>query len=308
MKEVERPKSNEITKEAFLDVKKRQRSVPAEQWILAREANPDYVIVSGERWQLAQEILARRYKRYTDAVRPMEDRTWKSPLLLVGLLECGYCHGKISPAVSSQKIRKADGSVSRSHTDFYKCNTRGRDKKLCPARSYISRFRLEKAVLEEVNHFLGRIGQIDCSDAVMHNKMIRMREAEAEQEQLISLKKEYKKAQENVGKFKQEIYKAIIGESDFDSRYINECLKNAEDKALEIKKEMEILEKSIQVKQHSMDESLKNTEMIPVWQKVFEEAPLNIKKKVLSILIENIVLTENEMDIYFKTDMDSFFK
>jgi len=304
MKEVERPKGEEVTKEAFLDVEKRQRAVPSEQWILAEEANPDYVVVSEERWQLAQEILARRYKRYTDNMRPIEDRTWKSSLLLVGLLKCGYCHGTISPAVSSQKVHRVDGSISRSYTEFYKCNARGRG--LCSGKSYISKFKLEKAVLDEVNNFLDRIERIDCSNEIINNKKVLMGESEAEQGRLILLKKEYEKVQENIEKFKHEIYKAILGESDFDRKYINECLKMAEDKEVEMKKEIVFLEKSIRAEQLAMGEYLKTVEMVPVWREVFEGAPINIKKKLLSILIDKIVITGSEIDIHFKMDIDSF--
>ena len=56
--------------------------------------------------------------------------------------------------------------------------------------------------------------------------------------------------------FKQALYKAIIGEGEFDSKYINEGLKITEDKATEIKREIEQLEKSIQAKQLAMDEYL----------------------------------------------------
>ncbi len=306
MKEVEKPQNADITKEDFLEVKKSQRAVSPEEWILAEKANPDYVIVSEERWQLAQEILARRYKKYTDNLRPIEDRTWKSPLLLVGLLECGYCHGKISPAVSSQKVHKVNGEISRSYTDFYKCNTRGRNKKMCAAKSYISRYKLEASVLEEVNNFLDRVVQIDCSDEVMKNKKVLIGESQAEQERLECLKIEYIKTQKNIEYFKQALYKAIIGEGEFDSKYINEGLKITEDKDTEIKREIEQLEKSIQAKQLAMVEYLKTIKMVPVWREVFEDAPLNVKKKLLSILIENIIITGNEIDIHFKIDIDSF--
>lgn len=306
MKEVEKSRNIDITKEDFLDVKKRQRAVPPEEWILAEKANTDYVIVSEERWQLAQEILARRYKGYTDNLRTVEDRTWKSSLLLVGLLECGYCHGRISPAVSSQKVIKVDGTISRSYTEFYKCNVRGRSKKMCPSKSYISKYKLESAVLQEVYSFLDRVEQIDCSDEVMKNKKILVGESQVEQDRLDFLKKELEEAQKNIERFKQAMYKAIIGEGEFDSKYINEGLKIAEDKAVGIEREMVQLEKSIQAKQLAMDEYLKTIKMVPVWREVFEEAPLNIKKKLLSILIEKIVITENEIDIHFKIDIDSF--
>ena len=306
MKELEKPKNTDITKEEFLDVKKRQRAVPPEEWILAEEANTDYVIVSEERWQLAQEILARRYKKYTDNLRPIADRTWKSSLLLVGLLECGYCHGRISPAVSSQKIHKVTGEIARSYTEFYKCNTRGRNKKMCSAKSYISRYKLEAVVLEEVNNFLDKVERIDCSDAVKKNKKLLLGESEKEQDRLVVLKKEQGKIKGSIAKLKEEVYKSIIGESDFDSKYINESLKIAEKKEIEIEQEINLLEKSIQAKQLAIDEYVETVKMVPIWREVFEDAPLNIKKKLLSILIENIVVKGNEIDIHFKMDIDSF--
>lgn len=307
MKEAERASCREVTRETFLDVTKRQRAVPAEQWILAEEANPEYVIVSEKRWQMAQEILEKRSKRDTDTIRPSADRTWKSTLLLVGLSECGYCHGKISSAVSSQKKRKNDGSVTINHTEFYKCNTRGRDKRLCPAKSYISRYRLEKTVLEEVGLFLDRLGTADCSHAMLSQQKLLMEEAGAEQERLDALQKEYRTAREHIEKFKEELYRAVIGESDFAHKYLNECLKTAEDKAREIAQEKDILEERMRTKQLAASICLRRAETAPAWREVFAGAPLNIRKKLLSLLIENIVVKETEIDIYFRVNMDSVF-
>ncbi len=177
---------------------------------------------------------------------------------------------------------------------------------MCAAKSYISRYKLEAAVLEEVYNFLDRVAQIDCSDEVMKNKKDLIGEAQAEQERQECLKKEFIRTQKNIEHFKQAIYKAVIGEGEFDSKYINEGLKITEDKAAEIKREIDQLEKSILAKQLAMDEYMKTIKMVPVWREVFEEAPLNIKKKLLSILIENIIITGNEIDIHFKIDIDSF--
>lgn len=305
MKEIPHTISDEVTKEAFLDVQKRQQTVPPEQWILAQEANPDYQIVSETRWQLAQEILARRSKKYKNTLEPSKDRTWKSSLLLAGLLECGYCHGRISPAVSSGKVRRADDSAARNRTEYYKCNTRGRDKRLCPAKSYLSRHRLEQTVLEEVDYFWERLEQTVCFREVIDCQTL-LQEAAAEQERLVCLKRECRRAKEDVEKCRHELYRAVIGESGFDHKYINECLKMAEDKAARIRKETEVLEKSIQTRQLAADTYLQTKEIWPYWRAVFEGAPLNIRKKLLSMLIENIVVTENEMDIYFKVKIENF--
>lgn len=306
MKEVERTSFSEITKETFLDVAKRPRAVPKEEWVLSQNVNPDYVIVNEKRWQLAQEILEKRCKKYTSNLHPSVDKTWKSSLLLTGLMECGYCHGKLSPAAASQKIQKADGSITRHHTEFYKCNTRGRGKNFCPAKSYLSRLRLEKSVIEEVNIFLSSLEQIDYSSKMANHQEKLLKESETETERLLSLQKESQKVQAHMEKFKQELYKSIVGESSFDGKYINECLKTAETKKTEITQEIERLKKRIQQKHLAADECPGTKETLPFLQKIFEKAPLNIKKKILSILIKRIVVTEKEIDIYFNLTPNSF--
>lgn len=308
MKEVERIQGEEVTKEAFLDVKKRQRAVEAEEWILAQQANPDYVIVSEERWQLAQEILSRRAKKYQEHLRPAADRTFKSALLFPGLLECGYCHGRISPAVSSQKIHKEDGLTIRSHTEYYKCNTRAREKRLCSAKSYISRRRLEQTVLEEVRCFLDGMEQPDCAGQMLSRQKRLLTEAKEERERLAQLQREYRKVQGHIAQFKEELYKAVLGESAFDHKEINDCLHTAKQREEKIRKEVDILEKNMQAKQLAADTCAEAEKEVFPWREIFEEAPLNIKKKLLSMLIEKIIVTEGEIVVHFKINIESFLK
>lgn len=282
---------------------RRQRSVSTEKWVLAEECNEEWVIVNEERWQLAQDILARRYKNYQDNLRPMADRTWKSSLLLVGLLECGYCHGTISPAVSSQKSISKDGSVGRCYTDFYKCNLRARDKKMCEAKSYISKYKLEKVVLAEVYGFLDRLERIDCSEEIRKKVM---GNSSSDKDKLSALEKRLFKTQKAIQGMKEEIYKSYLGDGELDKKYINEVLVKAEQDEKKLQSEIEELELAIKSKEIAVEEYEKTIKMIPVWREVFESAPINIKKYLLSILIEKIVVKGSEVDIFFKIDIDSF--
>lgn len=286
------------------NMERRQRSVPSDQWVLAEKCNPDYVIVDEDKWQLAQEILERRNKRYRDNLRPLQDRTWKSSLLLVGLLECGYCHGAISPAVSSQKSVSKNGDIKRCYTDFYKCNTRGRDKSMCASRSYISKNKLEKVVLDEVYGFLDRMEQLDCSSEIqkeINSNII------SDKDRFMDLQKQLSKVENAIDKMKEQILNAFMGEAtELDTKYINDAMKTAEKRKEELQTAIDSLEKEMKSKDLAMEEYQTTIKMIPVWREVFETAPINVKKHLLSILIEKIVVTGMEVDIYFKIDIDSF--
>lgn len=291
--------------ELMVRAQRRQRIVSPDQWVLADERNDDYVIVSEERWQLAQDILARRYKKYQDNLRPVADRTWKSSLLLVGLLECGYCHGAISPAVSSQKSISKDGSVARCYTDFYKCNTRGRNKRMCDSKSYISKYKLEKVVLDEVYGFLDRLEKIDCSEEI--RKRI-MGNSSSDKKSLLDLERKLSKTQTAIQKMKKELYDSYLEETELDKKYISELLKQAEQNRDILLSEIGDLKRVIESKNIAVDEYETTVKMIPVWKEVFANAPINIKKHLLSMLIEKIVVKGSEVDIFFKVDIDSFLK
>lgn len=282
---------------------KRHRAVSPEQWILAREQNADYVIVSEEKWQMAQDILARRYKKYTDSLRTLADRTWKSPLLLAGLLECGYCHGMISPATASQKSVSKTGEVKRYYTEFYKCNTRGRGKELCASKSYIGRKNLENVVLNEVYNLLDRIESIDCSKEIQKNMMYSFA---YEKERLKTLENELTNNKKAVDKMKEDIYRSYIGETELDTKYINMAMQEVEAKKAALLEETESVKRTIELKELAITEYQRQNRMIPVWREVFDVVPLNIKKHLLNTLIEKIVVKDSEINIFFKMDIDSF--
>lgn len=282
---------------------RRQRSVPPEQWILAEEKDNDLVIVSEEKWQMAQDILSRRYKKYQSNLRPIEDRTWKSSLLLVGLLECGYCHGAISPAVSSQKTLLANGEIHRCYTEFYKCNTRGRDKMMCPSKSYISRYKLEKVVLDEVYGFLDRLEAVDCTQEI---RSAILGSTSEEKQRMTILQREHAKVESGIKKMQAELYRSFMEDIEIDRKYLNRALEEAEQKQKGLQHEIKELEIIINSKEIAVEEYQKTVKMIPVWKEVFVTAPINIKKRLLSMLIDKIIIKGTEVDIFFKIDIDSF--
>lgn len=289
----------------FMETVKRQRGVSPDQWILAEEKNDDYAIVSEEKWQMAQDILSRRNKKYKENLRTNKDSTWKSSLLLVGLLECGYCHGMISPAVSSQKKILQGGSESRCYTEYYKCNNRARGKQLCKAKSYISRKKLENAVLTEVNSFLDRVEQVDCAEEI---EKLSLGISKTETSELSKQKAELEKINKGIFALQGEIMKAVMGESKLSEEDINEALNQAKERKKVLEMEIMTKEAAISERKLAQEQFEETVKTIPVWREVFDTAPLNVKKHLLATLINKIVVTNNAIDIHFKLDINSFLQ
>ena len=83
-------------------------------------------------------------------------------------------------------------------------------------------------------------------------------------------------------------------------------MKGNEQKRASLLSDIECLKKTIESKELAITEYQQTIQMIPVWREVFEKAPLNIKKQLLSILIEKIIVKDLEVSIHFKIDIDSF--
>lgn len=116
------------------------------------------------------------------------------------------------------------------------------------------------------------------------------------------------KVQNGIQSMKDELYKSYIGEAEIDRKYISQMLEKAEANELKLQEEINELKDIIKSKELAVEEYENTIKMVPVWKEVFEEAPLNIKKHLLSILIKKIIVKGNEVDIYFKVDIDSFLK
>ena len=162
--------------------------------------------------------------------------------------------------------------------------------------------------MEEVRYFLDGMEQPDCAGQMLSSHKRLLTEAKEERERLAQLQREYRKVQGHIAQFKEELYKAVLGESVFDHKEINDCLHMAKQREEKIRKEADILEKNMQAKQLAADTCAAAEKEVLSWREIFEEAPLNIKKKLLSMLIENIIVTEGEIVVYFKINIENFLE
>lgn len=281
----------------------RQKETNKEKWILSKEKKESYVIVSEEEWQLAQDILDMKARKHKENMRTTIDRTYKSQLLLVGLLQCGHCGTTISPAVSSQWSGKK--KEKKVYIEFYRCNLRAKGAKLCKAKTYVSAKKLEKAVLEQVYIYLDSLEKIDCRAEI--EKMI-SETSTGDNILLEGLSKERLAIQRKLTALEDELLKSVMGESALSKENINNALDKQKSELSRVETELLTIKQKIEAREVSEKETLIVQQLIPVWHEVFEEAPLNIKKLLLSLLIDKIIVTDENIDIYFKISLEQFIQ
>jgi len=277
---------------------KRQKETDPGVWVLAKEKNDDYVIVEECQWRLAQDILERKRKAYMD--NRYMDGTYKNSRLLTGLLVCGYCKGTISPAVSQQWSGKK--KQKKVYIEYYRCNVRAKGAKMCAGKTYIGAGKLEEAVLSQVYLYLDSLSEVDCTSDIEH---IVSRSSMEDKKLLNGLKKEHAAIQNKIKALEEEIIKAVLGESALSKENINMVLEKQKESLLRIENEISEIDGRIRAGEVSEEETMPE-KLIPVWRKVFETAGLNVKKVILSLLIDKVVVTGQDIDIYFKMTLEQY--
>ena len=121
-------------------------------------------------------------------------------------------------------------------------------------------------------------------------------------------KVELEKLEKGIVALHEEILKSVMGESELSKKDINDALISAEERKEALSLEITRKEEAIQARKIAQEQFEETVKTVPVWREVFEKAPLNVKKRLLSVLIEKIVVTNNTIDIHFKMDINSFLQ
>ena len=162
---------------------------------------------------------------------------------------------------------------------------------------------MEDAVLEQVYQYLDGLQQVDYTDEIQ--QMI-SKSSSKDKDRLKYLQKERQEIKKKIDVLDEELTKVLIGESELSKEHIdrvlNKNIENLESLDIQIKE----IEEKIQVNVISETEALAVQKLVPVWREVFDSASLEVKKVLLSLLIEKIVVTGKDIDIYFRINMTDF--
>ncbi len=174
---------------------------------------------------------------------------------------------------------------------------------MCAGKTYIGAKKLEEAVLSQVYLYLDSLNKMDCTSDI---ERIVSRSSMEDKKLLNGLKKEHTAIQNKIKALEEEIIKAVLGESALSKENINTVLEKQKELLRRIENEISEIDGKIRAGEVSEKETMPVQKLIPVWRKVFETAGLNVKKVILSLLIDKVVVTGQDIDIYFKMTPEQY--
>jgi len=267
------------------------KRVSPENWIYSNVQIPRLIIIAEQTWNNAKEIRESR-----NAKTNKYPRQTKGPLFFVGMAKCAICDSNLVSRYAVKKwTRKKDNQEIEYLQPKYICSWR-RATTPCTGQRTFSQKKIDPTVMEEVYMYLASLQTMDLSSDI--NKMQDQIKKDTERD-LQTINAKIAKTEKELKLLNNEIIKTLTNESSFTAVQLSSA----------ITKKEEELEQSKQNKKRLIDELLCNKietstatrlhTMMPNWQQEFEGSEIEIKKMLLTKLIDTVFISRDSIDVHF---------
>ena len=274
-------------------------------WTYAKEQNPDLMIISQEVWERAQEIREARKKKINESKQATKELymeqynvpfSTRGRLALTGLVYCGYCGAKLkNTGYANHWTCKTTGEKKVSYVGRYGCPNG------CKPRSSYSQDYLESIVFSAAEDYLDNLKKIDISTEI---EEMQEQQSKTIHREMRDLDKELKSLDIDICTLEDKLPEAIRGEFAFSVDKLSSMIGEKESRKKELEKVRNRLQaqlEEISIKHEDMKQFI---ELIPNWRELFAESDVPTKRMLLSTLIDQIIVKDDEINIKFKISLD----
>jgi len=256
---------------------------------------PHLIILDNETWLRAQEIRKAN-------TAPRRAPTRRGSLLLTGLLYCGQCGQKVTSFYSYSKADYEKPIDERTRRYYYRCVSIERPKSNVPkcSPSMWSAQLLEEQVLRHVKQFVREIDRDRLVESHENDAKSRIEEATKRADKAEA---DMEKNAKEVKKLKEEIMKALLGESTFPQETLGAMLKAKETEGLELAERYDQAQKRILELDQELAAEKFLREKYNDWESRFDRATEPEKKAMLINIIDRITIKGDEVHIDFKVEL-----
>lgn len=273
-------------------------------WIYSEQQNPDIVIVSKEEWERAQEIREARKNRINaskeKSFQAYEEQynipfSTSGKLALIGFTYCGYCGKRLRNSSYINHWETKEGEKKVSYVGRYACPEK------CKERGSYSQSYLEGIVFDIVEDYMENLKQVDIAEEL---KIMQRQQDEGIDKEIIFIRKEIRKLQEDIATLEDKIPDAIRGEYYFSVETLSSLIKEKEERVesfIQQEKQLEQKKQQNQLMSKDLEEFIS---IIPNWKQEFADADIATKRMLLSSLIDRIEVKDMDIRIKFKIRLE----
>ena len=235
-------------------------------------------------------------RKESEGARP----TIRGSRILTGLLYCD-CGKKYTSQTQVARQTRRDGSVRVHEYSCYRCGSYRVPMEGQCDRKPFNADNLDKLITDDAKKFLT---ESDINKLLFsHEDKIREKEQEMS-EQLKRMTKDISQKDKELSKLKDEVYKAIIGESLFSQSLLSDLIQTKDQELLILRKELKYAESraddltTLLAAQKAVATDLDN------WSERFDTQDTMEKKSMLINLIDRITVSEEEIEVEYTVPFD----
>ncbi len=257
-------------------------------------------IVDDKTFYIVQDMLDARSRKHQDTRSTSLNTRGNS--LLAGNVFCGHCGARLCITTSGQGRPRMDGTDARRVR--YTCQTHSRTHGDCDGQTGYTVEKLDKDIELIVLGILKQVKRISRSEAMA---LCYTEEVKAQKAFVKNLERDLDKTSKILANLRDEIPNAIIGESAFEPRILNDAIQKQEQR---YKEQHEALSTAKQELANEEDRLMEigNTynEMLD-WAYAYEKSSISAKKVIVSHLIERVdVFRGYKLKIKFRIGIEKF--
>ena len=280
-------------------------------YIITKNARSEYIpelqIIDKDTFDRANDIISRRSTKIKQ--EKQISHTCQNPTLLAGIVYCAHCGAKMSGFMHKDRYKLADGTIREKVQPKYNCfqraqkNKGGRD---CDGQSLYLAETVDAIVLEVVRKVFAQIKDTPYSRVA--EQRIRQ-ESNLQKVKRAAIEKKMRSAQHALERFEGEILKCLDGTSCFTEDMIAKQIRKSQKDLDDAKAEFAELQKE-RINEAAEIRKLRSYyDDFRGWADEFDSAPLEIKRTILSQLIDRVeVGRKYAVTIKFNMSYQQFLK
>lgn len=279
----------------------------SEDWIKSNAPDENIQIISGELWDRVQDKRKRRSDKYRKTLEHKNVKVIRrndGMLSLIDVIYCGYCGRKLTNGTKyAYWTIKDTGEKRVSKTPMYRCQS----AQSGIPHNKVSQFRADKIegiIFDCMAEYIERLQENEnIFDAIEQNQSEEKKKQEAE---IAKMQKEIEKAMQAVETMEEHIPEAITGNYPLSLEELASAIRKQKEKIAEQEQRIQEKKDSLNGMAVTTDEwqSLKSN--IPTWKQVFKEADTQTQRVLVNKLIERIDVTDEQIVVRFKINLNDF--
>lgn len=265
--------------------------------------NPKLRIVSDDIFNQAQEIKNKRKEKLNDQDKTGIPLTGK--LMFSGLAYCKYCGSKLSGNYLYRKQQNKGKEGYYTNTVYrYRCPlNKGKfncnhEKNIWGAKKY------DKLIIQQIKDILRQLDIKSFIDRSIVNKKTKIKQKE---QNLKTLDKENLKLVRELEKLNSEIAKSLLGESVFTPQQLSYAIENLNKKIDDNQININNLKNEIDYEHGNYTDVNFLANELDNWEEKFDNADDDLKKAMLSRIIDKVYFSKDEIDIELNLMLDETF-